>query len=261
MRHLPWLVVLVLLVSRTSVHAAPPATRPSSTVLVLPFVPPAGANLDWAGKGIQQNLIAELSPNLRGEAVSPANLPATDDAATALKAGRENHAPVVIFGGTQLLGKQIRATGQVLDVNNAKLLGTLKATGSLDDLFRLEDRLAGQALQSLPRTMLNLRGLAAAQGGRRQIIELPSDAPAPAPTYGNSYAYSPPYTPQPYATLEPPAPPYSPYGFSYPYPFYYPYYNLLTFGGGFRGDGFFPFASGFGFEGHGHSAPHHSGHR
>src|SRR5215469_14125509 len=161
MRHLPWSIVFLVLAQGGLVGAAPPTTQPAGTILVLPFVSPTPANFDWVGKGIQQNLIAELSPNLLGEAVSPANLPATDDAATALQVARENHAAVVVFGGTQLLDKQIRITGQVLDVASAKLLGTLKATGSLDDLFRLEDTLAGQALRALPKTMLNLRGLAA----------------------------------------------------------------------------------------------------
>ena len=259
MRHLPFVLVIVLGWGRILAAIDAPTTRPAGTVLVLPFVPPAGQNYDWIGKGIQQNLIAELSPNLKTTAISPGDLPATDDPATALKTARDHHAVVVIFGATQLLDKQIRITGQVLDVASGKLLGTLKSTGSLDNLFRLEDAMAGQGLQALPRTMLNLRGLAAAErGARPQIIELPGDQPAPPPIYGNSSAYSPMFAPQPYATLEPPAPPLSPYALSYPYRFYYPYYHLFSYGDGFR-DGFFPFA--FGFESHWHSTPHHTSHR
>jgi TolB-like protein len=258
MRHLPWSIVFLMLVQGVALGEALPTTQPAGTILVLPFVSPPSANFDWVGKGIQQNLIAELSPNLRGEAVSPENLPATEDAATALKAARENHAAVVMFGGTQLLDKQIRITGQVLDVGSAKLLGTLKATGAMDDLFRLEDTLAGQALRALPRTMLNLRGLAAAsRGNRPQIIQLPSDAPLPMPSYGGGYSTTPLYARQPYALLEPPAPPYSPYSYSYPYRFYYPYYHLFSYGNGFCDPGF---GVAFGFHTHWNSASHHSGH-
>ena len=134
-------------------HAQLPATRPaeSQSILVLPFVSPPGQQFNWIGKGIQQNLIAEISPDLRGSIASPAGIQPTEDPAAALKAARDAKAAAVIFGSAQVIGKQIRLTGQVLDVPSGKSLGTLKATGALDDLFRLQDLLAGQAVRALPR--------------------------------------------------------------------------------------------------------------
>jgi TolB-like protein len=257
MRHLPLVVVIVLGSIQLRAAEAVPATQPAGTILVLPFVSPPGQSFDWIAKGVQQNLIAELSPDVRGAIVSPISAPATEDPAAARKAATDDHVSVVIFGSTQLLDRQIRLTGQVLDVASGNVLGTLKATGQLDELFRLEDTLAGQALRALPKTMLNLRGLAAQKGYGPQIIQLPPDTPASAPVYGN-YSYAPVYVPQPYATLEPPAPPYSPYSYSYPYRFYYPYYHLFSYGN----EGFFPFGFGFGrFDGHWRGETHRYGRR
>jgi TolB-like protein len=253
MRHLFGLFVAFLAAGSLKAMAeASPATQPAGGVLVLPFVPPSGKDLGWIGKGIQQNVVAELSPNLKGGAIARPEAQPTDDTDAAIRAARDAHAAVVIFGSTQLIGNEIRVTGAVLDTGTAKTLGTLKATGPLETLFRLEDDLANQALQSLPRTALNLRGLAfARQRARPQIIQLPGDTAAPSPSYGTLYGYSPLYPPQPYATIEPPAPPYSPYSFSYPYRFYYPYYHLFSYG-----DECFPFAFGWGHVWHVHARHH-----
>ena len=242
MRHTPVVLCLIGLLA-PCLQAQAPASRPaaSQSVLVLPFVSPPGQQFDWIGKGIQQNLIAELSPDLRGTIVSPAGAQPTEDTTAALKAARDAKAAAVVFGSAQVIGKQIRLTGQVLDVAGGKSLGTLKATGALDDLFRLQDLLAAQAVQALPRQLLNLRGMAAAQqSARPQIYQLPGDQPAPFPNYtqtGSAY-------PSSIYDYEAPAPPYSPYSYSYPYRFYFPYYHYFSYGSGVHADGLFPFPLG-----------------
>ena len=73
MRHTIATVFIVALIA-SSACGQSPATRQveSQSILILPFVSPPGQQFDWIGKGVQQNLIAELSPDLRGSIVSPA---------------------------------------------------------------------------------------------------------------------------------------------------------------------------------------------
>ncbi len=71
--------------------------------------------------------------------VSP-NVPAGAlDAEAALKAAHEADATIVIFGHSQTNGNQIRLTGEVLDVASGKPLGGLRATGTSEELFHMQD--------------------------------------------------------------------------------------------------------------------------
>jgi hypothetical protein len=146
-------------------------------------------------------------------------------------AAREHDAAAVVFGQAQLMGKEIRLTGQVVDAATGKSFGSLKATGPVEDLFRLEDTLTRQAVEALPDTLLNLRGISLArEANPPRMIYLPGDAQtatfSTGPIDGPSY----PSTASPFL---PPAPggtpPYSPNAGSYPYRFSYPYTHLFTY--------------------------------
>ena len=172
-----------------------------------------------------------VAPNLRGRAIAPTTAPAAADESSALATARELKAAAVVFGQAQLMGKQIRLTGQVLDVVTGKSLGSMKATGPIDDLFRLEDTLAQQTLDALPDSVLNLRGIAQAREATPpRIVYLPGDTQTTPLSNGPIDGGSFPASVFPYQS--PPAPgsppPYSPYAGSYPYRFYYPYAHLFN---------------------------------
>lgn len=127
------------------------STTATGTVLLLPFESVGSAPMPWAAEAMQQNLLAELA-RPRGvrpivlETVSPQ--PITPERAVAL--GRQVGAAYVIFGSYQVVGVELRFTGQVLEVSTGQYQGALKATGATRDLFALEDELARQARTILP---------------------------------------------------------------------------------------------------------------
>jgi TolB-like protein len=129
-------------------------TQPSeSTVLVMPFSAPADSSA-WIGMAVQQDLLTDVTQAVNARVLAPANLAPAADPAAALKAGHDAGASFVIFGQSQSTSKEVRLTGAVLDVSTGKPLAALKATGPSDQLFHLEDALAGQVFAAMPRTLL-----------------------------------------------------------------------------------------------------------
>lgn len=137
-----------------------PATRPAAQdgdedmrprVLVLPFDELSDApKREWVGKAMQQSLMAELT---RGGLVAvvtpPADAPPANDAAAAAKLAREQHAPLAILGSYQLVGEELRVTGQMIESIDGERIAAIKATGSLRDLFSIEDTIAAQVRRDL----------------------------------------------------------------------------------------------------------------
>jgi TolB-like protein len=227
-------------------------TAPANTILVLPFTSQSSDANNWIGKAVQQDLLADLTQATHSASLAPANAPASEDQAAALKTGRDFNATYVVFGQSQSIGKEVRLTGQVLDVAAGKPLGALKATGASDELFHLEDAVAGQVLVMLPRMLLTdaaIRSLQAPVGAQQGATAAAPAAPAPV---DNSASYSPPPD---YSNYPPsqtnnysyyvPTPAYSyDYGtpvYDYGYPGYYyggyPYYGF-GIGFGFFGSNF-----------------------
>lgn len=235
-----WLSALLLMLAQYHSAAAAPATQPagseSRTLLVLPFTPPPDG-LDWIGKAVQRDLSAGLASNVRGRVIAPSAATPPADADAALKAARDLGASVVVMGQVQAVHEQVRLSGQVLDVASGKPYGSLKATGTVENLFQLEDALAAQVSSELPRIMLTLKGVAAIVPGLPYRVygsrtgELPA-AELPAGELSDGAFLRPLYSPPPtFAAPETSPPPYySPYIGSYPYSFYYPYAPLFTYG-------------------------------
>ena len=133
---------LVLMLGTPALAAAP------ARVLVLPFDAVGDSAKPWIAKALQQNLSAELSrlssvQHLTGEH------PAADVDA-AVKAAADAKADYVVFGSYQTVENDLRLTGQVVDVAKKEPVAGLKATGSMRDLFGLEDVIANQVKRSLP---------------------------------------------------------------------------------------------------------------
>ena len=75
---------------------------------------------------------------------APAN-----DAPAAAKLARDQHAPLAIIGSYQLVGEELRVTGQMIESINGEHIAAIKATGSLRDLFGIEDIIGSQVRRDL----------------------------------------------------------------------------------------------------------------
>ena len=216
--------------TQPAVVSAP--SSPPPIVLVLPIRAPASGGFGWVGTAIQRDLVADFSQAARVRAIGPASLPPAADAQDALRSGRQQGARYVVYADAQVSGNSLRVTGQMLDVATARPMAGLKATAPVDDLFPLEDALAGQALSGLPREL---------------VYAPPTPATPPAPPPGEnyqSYTYTPSlpqgntnYLPEYFSYQQ--SEPYGYYGPDYYDPYYtnwgywgYPWWgpDVLIFG-------------------------------
>jgi TolB-like protein len=147
-----------------------------SKALVLPFDSIGPEPKPWIAKALQQNLVAEVSRLRSVEALVGSEAAADQEAA--LRSARATGARYVIFGAYQVVEADLRMTGQVVDVESKQSLVGLKATGTLRDLFGLEDTIAAQVKRALPQA--KVAAAAPAGGGGVEMLEQPKAA-APAP--------------------------------------------------------------------------------
>ena len=143
------------LVSVSSGGVEPTASAGRAAILVLPFSTPPGSTEAWMGSAIQRDLETDLMEGTQASVMAPSTAAPAADSAQALETARQLGATFVIFGQVQMSSAEVRLTGQVLNVADAKPVGPLKATGSSSDLFHLEDAIAGQTLGLLPRSLLS----------------------------------------------------------------------------------------------------------
>jgi TolB-like protein len=136
-------IAAVTLMLGSAAYAAGPAK-----VLLLPFEPAGPAEKQWIAKAIQQNLVAELSRVNTVQPVTGDQTAGTLDAA--VKAAADAGADYVVFGSYQAVEGDLRVTGQVVDLSTKQIVSGLKSTGTLRDLFGIEDVIANQVKRSLP---------------------------------------------------------------------------------------------------------------
>src|SRR3954454_11242180 len=145
--------ILILTAEYASAETTAPATGQTTSVLVLPFTAPAAAEYQWVGQSVQQVLASDLSHGSTLKVMAPASAKSAADADEALASARDAGASIVVFGQTQVLDKEIRLTGEMLDVATGRSITGLKSTGPIDQLFHLEDAVASQTLNALPGRM------------------------------------------------------------------------------------------------------------
>src|SRR5687767_12045352 len=115
-------------------------------VVVMPFNALGTSDgTNGIGLGTQQVLLAELGRiksihAVAGTAAGP--WPVTIELAT--KAAKDAGANFVIYGSYHLHERDVRITGQVLDVRANRFIGGLKATGAARDLFAVQDVIVQQ---------------------------------------------------------------------------------------------------------------------
>lgn len=191
-----------------------PAPNETATVFVLPFTPPAPPQYQWIGRGVQQDMLADLTPHVRGSVAAPGDAAPAADSPPALQAARTRGASIVVFGSAQAIGDELRLTGQVVDVTSGKPLAGLKATGTVQSVFRLEDEIAAQVIRALPESLLTRQSLAML---RRDTVPATF---APRPLGGASYSASPTIAVSPMQPLNGPLDLSFPYAVTSPYPYW-----------------------------------------
>jgi TolB-like protein len=239
-----------------------PAVQAPVKVLVIPFaqIGNSGGH-EWVGSALNESLLTEASGNTALQTVSLDRPLPRSDAGLAASAARGTAASIVVFGAYQYSDNQLRVTGQVVDVDSVRVIGTLKATGALIDLFKIEDSLSSQLHALLPQAPSNL-----------PVVSYGPDQSATAPVYAQSqtadstnavqtqpqatYVYpaqQPVYTQPTYIYNS-----YPSYGYGYGYPYYYGGFPIFIGGGFGRPWGYRPgYRGGIGFVGGGY----HGGYR
>ena len=123
----------------------------SVSVAVIPFTNISRNEADdWIGDGIAETVMADLEAlaeltviaQERLRAVSRGRRRAELDEGAALALGRELGARWVVTGGYQRLGNQLRITARLVDTRSGLVARTMKADGTLDEIFGLQDQIA-----------------------------------------------------------------------------------------------------------------------
>ena len=145
--------------SRPRAQSAPPGPAEadgaivSGSVAVIPFTNISRSETDdWIGGGIAETVTADLESlghltviaqeRVRAAAGYPGDAELDDVAVTAL--GRELGARWVVTGGYQRLGSQLRITARLVDTASGLVARAVKADGTLDEIFELQDRIAAE---------------------------------------------------------------------------------------------------------------------
>ncbi len=113
-------------------------------VLLLPMELAGPATANWLPEALRQNMVNEMGRSSRLVIVATKDAAATSDPDHAREAGQKARAELVVFGSCQVAGVDVRLMGQVLEVKSGKIVGATKLTGSLRDVFGLEDQFASR---------------------------------------------------------------------------------------------------------------------
>ncbi|MFI5381490.1 MAG: hypothetical protein ACHRHE_19505 [Tepidisphaerales bacterium] len=111
-------------------------------VLLLPMELTGPASANWLPDALRQNMVQELARSNRLVIVAAKDATATSDPEQARETGIKHRAELVIFGSCQVNNADVRLMGMVLNVKSGKITGVTKLTGSMRDVFGLEDQFA-----------------------------------------------------------------------------------------------------------------------
>jgi TolB-like protein len=232
-----------------------PAVQQPLKVLIVPFRQIGNTTgHEWVASAIQENLITQAAGDTSVQAIAMSG--PLGGGPEALAAAKNAGATLVVFGTYEISDNQLRVNGQVDDANYGRTLATLKATGAIADLFKIEDALSSQLGSALPQPPSNLPVVSYGPDqsaipyytANQQVVT------SPAPTYVYSspptYVYTYPDYAYPYYDGYPYGYPLviGGYGYGWGHPYYHGYYGGGFHGGGFHGGGFH---GGVGFAGHG----------
>jgi len=137
------------------VSTVPYYFAPARTLAVLPFQNLAGdATMEWLRGGMAEALISRLGqvPNLvllERSRVRTLLAGGGGGERALLPAAREAGADLLLQGAFQRLGSTLRITARLTRTRDGKIRSTAEATGELEQVFGLQDRLAGDMVGAL----------------------------------------------------------------------------------------------------------------
>ena len=150
-----------VLAPRPADSSASAALRRERSVAVVTFVNITREPADeWIGSGIAETVTTDLN-NVSGltvigraqvfDALKQLERGAHEafDERFAIALGRQLGASWIVGGGYQRMADSIRITAQLVDVNTGTLVRTVKADGSIDQIFELQDRIVIELSQGL----------------------------------------------------------------------------------------------------------------
>jgi TolB-like protein len=123
-------------------------------IAVMPFANLArDTGLAWLGDGIAETMTTKLSQVPTWAVVERTRLDGVlkeialgqsgvVDDSTAAKAGKMLGATTMVVGAFQKAGESVRLTARSVEVASGRVLKASEATGTMDEIFALEDRLA-----------------------------------------------------------------------------------------------------------------------
>ncbi|MFH1540653.1 MAG: tetratricopeptide repeat protein [Elusimicrobiota bacterium] len=133
----------------------------SKNIAVIPFQNITGdKEKNWIGAGFSETLTTKLVKVSEITVLERENLSkileeinfqytGAVDENTAVKMGKMYGADVMIFGSFQVMGDKLRITARFVDVQTIKVIDTAEANGNISDIFKLQDEIAFNLLNSL----------------------------------------------------------------------------------------------------------------
>ena len=180
--------------STARAQEVPPAGNPSAgadatlsgSVAVIPFTNISRNEADdWIGDGIAETVMADLESlgdltvmaqeRVRAAAGRSGDAGLDDTALMAL--GRELGVRWVVTGGYQRIGSQLRITARLVDTTSGLVARTVKADGTLDDIFDLQDRIAAELTTDVGSSAV-ARRRGSGEVGRPEIASTNGEGPA-----------------------------------------------------------------------------------
>lgn len=160
---------VVLSVTAVEALADSSTTRPTITVAVMPLNVQGDAGGDWLGRAMQEGLATGLRQASGVSGVIVAGL-APIDSSSAIAMAKSADADAVIFGDIQIIGGQMRVTGQIISMRTGQSLGALRSDGSEEDLFKMEDLLADRVERILAPPPANRPATTGGHGAELPLI-------------------------------------------------------------------------------------------
>jgi len=227
------MVLLAVVLGAGSITLGQATTMPAeiapTKMLVIPFAQIGNTSgHEWVGAAIHESLMNEAEGNIEVQPVALDHPLARGDMPQVTAAAKGTGAALVVFGAYQYSDSQLRVTGEIVDVNYGRVLGTLKATGPLTDLFKIEDSLASQMETALPQPPASAPVVANATDQSAAPVYTGNQAAAAAPPM-TTYVYGSPYGSAPVDNSPNYVYTYPDYGYGYPY--YYGGFPVIVGGG------------------------------
>lgn len=143
-------IVVFALMMSLSAHLLRAEDQPveAGKIVVLPLVAINPAEQQsWVGRQVRQAMVADLVPTAPGR-VDALDTTAKDPSA-AMQAARKAGARYMVTGEFATINDDVRVMGRIIDVQSGKALASIKATGSDNDLFQIEQALSDQLRRAL----------------------------------------------------------------------------------------------------------------